>query len=472
MHARYVVRLCAALLLLLPALGATSAAMAATADGWSRPRLLDPRDGTASHAPTYATNGSGETVVAWISETVVQPPAQPWEDPVLRADIQVRRVGSDGRLGRVRTAYSSLNSLSNVHVAVDGKGDLVVGWTEYRVETAGYRPWVLRVPRRGAPTAAQLVWGESSETFLEDVAMTPDGTAVVTWLEPRLDATGATLPQRMLLRRVLGDGTLSAVTDLRMTGLTADVVAGDEAFWVAGVVGPMDNSGPDDGIGVVRVDRRGRVVARRTLDPGATADEPGLESDAPRLTLDAGEDARVLWTRADRGHGGNEIVGRVWRADGSAGRETVIRSGPYSPTSIATDARGDSYVTWLQIDGIDYESYGRSWDRRGRLGRVESFGLVAWDKNYVTWIHGPTAWVDDAGRGIVAWGHRPVNTGTVGEPQGPIVTRVRRIRPDGRTTRLPVLELGPPAGGFVTPEGLTLLGFEPADYRARLVVRR
>ena len=404
MHVRHVARLCVMLLLALPVVAVAAPVPAAPADGWSRPRVLDPRDGTSSYAPTYATDGSGQTVVAWVSRTVVQPAAQVWEEPVVRSDIRVRRVGRDGQIGPARTAYSSLFDVQAVKVAMDARGDLVVGWTEYREETAGSRPWVRRVPRRGAPSPPQLVWGESSETFLEDVSMTPDGTAVVTWLEPRLDPAGATLPRRMLLRRVRDDGSLSGVTDLQMTGNTADVVAGDNAFWVSGIVEPIDTSGSTGAIGVVRVDRHGRVEARRTLDPGPTTARPGLESSAPRLTLDARQDARVVWIRYDSVRGGNDVVGRLWRAGGGAGRETVIRSGPYAPTSIATDARGDSFVTWVSVDGIDPAGSGRAWDRRGRLGRVQGFGQIAWEKPYTTVVHGPTAWVDDTGRGIVAWG--------------------------------------------------------------------
>ncbi|RYB92601.1 hypothetical protein EUA06_06555 [Nocardioides glacieisoli] len=468
MQSRYVARWCAALLLVGPGVVAAAPTSAQRDDGWSRPRVVDPREGTTSQPPSYASNGRGRTVLAWVSHTVVQPAAQPYEDPVVRADIRVRRIRGDGRLGPIRTVYSSLDDVSTVKIAVDAKGDMVVGWTEYRVETAGYRPWVRRVPRRGALPPAQLVWGEGSETGLNSVAMTPDGTAVAVWLQPRLYPDNATAPQQMLLRRVLDDGTLSGATDLGLTGIAADVVAGEKSFWVSGNDDPLHEGGTEGDISAVRIDRRGRVTDRTILDTA----QPGLESYSPTLTLDGRQDARVLWVRYDSVNGGNELVARVWRSDGSASRETVIRDGHYGYTSIATSAQGDSFVTWISMDDYEYESYGRAWDRRGRLGRVEDFGLVAWDNDYVKWIHGPTAWVDDEGRGIVAWGHRPVDTGTPGDPEGPIVTRVRRIRPDGRTTRLPTVDLGPQITGFVTPEGLTMLGFQPTDNRARLVVRR
>jgi hypothetical protein len=465
MLAHHVVRACAALVL-LATVTTTSPGHAEGGDGWSRPRVLEPREVAASRTPTYASH-AGRTVVAWLSETVVQPAAQPWEDPVVRTDVRVRRVRGDGRLGSPRTVYSTLHSVHGLQVAMDASGDLVVGWTEYREETAGSRPWVRRVPRRGAPTPPQLVWGEGSETSLSDVAMTPDGTAVVTWLQPRLDDNGATLPELMLLRRVRADGSLSPVTDLGMTGNTATVVAGERAFWVAGVVDPIDGSGSSGGIGVVRVTTRGRVALSRTLDPGPTAAEPGLESSGPQLTLDARQDARVLWTRYDSVEGGNEVVGRVWRLRGSLGREQVIRAGSYAPSSIATDARGHSFVTWVSIDTNDFEGFGRRWDRRGRLGPVQRFGPAAWEKPYTTVVHGPVAVVDDAGRGVVVWGHQDD-----GGPDGRVETRVRRIRPDGRTTRLPGLDLGPPGGVHATADGLVLLGFDRPDATARLVIRR
>ncbi len=149
MQARYVARLGAALLLLGPAAVVAGPTSAVRDDGWSRPRVVDPREGTTSHPPSYATNGRGRTVLAWVAQTVLQPAALPGDDPVVRADIRVRRIAGDGRLGPIRTVYSSLDDVSTVKVAVDATGDLVVGWTEYRVETAGYRPWVRRVPRRG-----------------------------------------------------------------------------------------------------------------------------------------------------------------------------------------------------------------------------------------------------------------------------------------------------------------------------------
>ncbi|MBD3923116.1 hypothetical protein IEZ26_00665 [Nocardioides cavernae] len=470
MLARPVVRLLVAALLVLVTTTVSPTSVARPADGWSRPKVLDPREDTTSTAPTYAVNGAGRTVVAWLSRTVVAPPPEPWEDPVVRTDVRVRQVRRDGRLGPPRTAYSSTHSVDTLRVAMDDAGDLVIGWTEYREETAGYRPWVLRVPRRGAPTPAQLVWGEGSETGISDVAMTPDGTAVVTWLQPRLDASGGTAPPLMLLRRVRPDGSLSPVTDLGMTGGTATVATGDRAFWVAGV--PIGGIGSSVGIEVVRVTTSGRIAARRTIDRGPTAERPGLESSGPVLTLDARQDARVLWTRYDSINGGNELVGRVWRAGGSLSRETVVRSGPYGLASIATDARGDSYVTWTSIDTNQFEGFGRPWDRRGRLGPVKGFGRVAWEDLYVTVVHGPTALVDDRGRGVVVWGVRASGDPSAGDSEAPIVTRVRRLHPDGRTARLPGLDLGRPAGAFVTPGGLVLLGFDFPEPRARLVTRR
>jgi hypothetical protein len=437
------------------------------ADGWSRPRPLETRDGVSATAPTYASNASGRTVVAWLASEVVAPAPLPGEDPVVRTDVRVRTIGATGRLGRSRTVYSSLDSVYAVKVAMDADGDLVLGWTEYREETAGSRPWVRRVPRRGAPTPPQLVWGEGSETGLDAVAVTPRGDAVVTWLQPRLSPTGATLPELMLLRRVRADGSLSPVTDLGLTGITAPTVAGKKAFWVAGVVNPVGGVGSSGGIEVVRVDTRGRVEARRTLDPGPTAARPGLESSYPRLTLDDHEDARVLWTRYDSVNGGNEIVGRVWKAGGGAGREVVIASGPYGPSSLATDPSGTSFVTWNRIDDNDFEGFGRQWDRRGRLGPVQELGRTAWEKPYTIIVHGPSAWVDDTGRGIVVWGYRVDQ----GDLDAPIVTRVRRIRPDGRTSRLPGLDRGPSAGGYVTPDGLAIVAFD-RDGSADLVVRR
>ena len=357
--------------------------------------------------------------------------------PSLRTDIRVRGSAARRAAGARRARRTlSLNSVSAVKVAIDARGDLVVGWTEYRVDVqAVYRPWVLRVPRAGHPPLPSCL-GRELGAFLEDVAMTPDGTAVVTWMELRLDPVGATLPRRMLLRRVLDDGSLSAVTDLQMTGLAADVVAGDQSFWVAGSVGPMDNSGPDDGIGVVRVDRRGRVVARRTLDPGATTDEPSLERPLHRLTLDAREDARVLWIRADRVNGGNEIVGRVWRANGSAGRETVLRSGPCSPprpspptlaaTRTSPGSGSTASTTKASASGAGTVAAGsaRAVLRADRLGQE----LRHLDPR-----------PDGVGRRRGSR-HRRVGPparehGDHRRARGPIVTRVRRIRPDGRTSR-------------------------------------
>src|SRR5688572_6809507 len=99
MHARHLARLCAGLLLVTTVTSTAPADAVARADGWSRPHVLEPREGAAAQAPTYASNGSGRTVVAWTSSTVVAPPPEPWEDPVVRTDIRVGRVGRDGRLG-------------------------------------------------------------------------------------------------------------------------------------------------------------------------------------------------------------------------------------------------------------------------------------------------------------------------------------------------------------------------------------
>lgn len=419
----------------------------ADAGAWSRPRTLEPRTDVVAFQPRFATNRSGQAAVVWLTHAR----ATTEDGRPVHQEVRVRRVSRQGRLGPVRTVHRTGGMLTNARVVMDAQGNLLVGWEE-DLNDLGWRTFVRRVPRAGQAAPARAVWTEGEDGGLYQIAMTPAGAGAVAWLHPKTIG-GETAPPDLLFRRVRGDGSLSPVTHLGMTGGMTTLVAGERSFWSAGIVDPYSGSGSDGGIGVVRVDRRGRVAARRTLAPAVDPDDPTARGSAPRLTVDDHGDVRVVWTSTHLDEAGAQVAARVWRADGSLGRRTVLKAGDVGPLTLATDPSGDSFVTWISTNGPGFEGFGRRWDRRGRRGPVQHFGPVAASVVLgYTEVHGPDAWLDGRGRGLVTWG--------LGPDGSERITRVQRLRPDGTTRRLPSIPHGTYDAAALTSAGRFLATYQ------------
>jgi hypothetical protein len=130
---------------------------------WSAPRAVGAVQRWALHVAE-----DGTTTLAWGDSTTSQ----------LRV-----AVGRDGVLG-APVDVGSIDPLSLVALALNGRGDAALGWTAGRSGSRYPRPAFATRPAGGAWSAPQPLGGCNGQTV--DVAIDDDGSALAIWDEPQV----------------------------------------------------------------------------------------------------------------------------------------------------------------------------------------------------------------------------------------------------------------------------------------------
>jgi hypothetical protein len=146
-------------------LGGLALASSAQA-GWSRPFTVAHAD---AEGPVLATSPTHGAALAWRSE----------DDHVLR----VRRLGPDGRLGRVTRVPGPVYGESlTARIAVGESGAIVVLWTRWAYET-GPTLFAQRLGKHGKLGAIRTIEHDpdASEELDERLAMDAAGNATIAW---------------------------------------------------------------------------------------------------------------------------------------------------------------------------------------------------------------------------------------------------------------------------------------------------
>ena len=219
--------------------------------------------GYDSYDQRVAVDRQGDAALVWVRKSRAYP--YTWR-------VQFRSRSHTGAWGSTINVSPSGQAPRSPKVVVDDDGDAVVVWDAYT--GTDYHVYARRVSRTGALGTLRVLTPGGVSIHGTDVAVDPDGDAVVTWAE--WHSTGATFP---MMRRYSRSGTLSAPVVLASSPARADPPAvaldrqGDAVLawandWLvqartlsaSGTLGPLRTVSPD----LSPIDRH--FVARVTID--------------------------------------------------------------------------------------------------------------------------------------------------------------------------------------------------------------
>jgi hypothetical protein len=338
---------------------------------FSQPVSVSPT-GYDAYDQRVAVDRQGDAALVWVRKSRAYP--YTWR-------VQFRSRSRTGAWGSTIDLSPSGQAPRSPKVVVDDDGDAVVVWDAYN--GTDYHVYTRRVSRTGGLGALKVLTPGGVSIHGTDVAVDPDGDAVVTWAE--WHSTGATLP---MMRRYSRSGTLSAPVVLASSPARADPPAvaldrqGDAVLawandWLvqartlgaSGTLGPLTTVSPD----LSPIDRH--FVAR--------------------VTTDRDGDALVTWEHWTAADLTTQIWGRWISRDGVVG--AVRQLTPSSHTelsnySVAGDLEGDVMLTWDLFPSAYL--YARRITRTGAIGRPV---LLASSGRF------HTVRIDDDGDGVVVW---------------------------------------------------------------------
>jgi len=239
--------------------------------------------------------------------------------------------------------------VASVQVAVDGRGDTIVVWTQ-RVGTEQHVRAAIR-PAGGTFGPAQML-GETFPCYLLSfigaapaLAAGANGDAVVVWAHP-LAAT--TVIQASVRRAGGAFGPAVTLSDGgRTAGRDPDVaIAADgsaTAVW----------SWHDGANTVIQAARRAPGGAFPPPGGAQTLSAAGRDASAPRVAMNDRGDTAVVWTRSN---GANRIAqARVRRAGAAyAGAVNLSASGADAAApAVALDPAGRATAVWLRANHVE-----------------------------------------------------------------------------------------------------------------------
>jgi len=276
--------------------------------------------------------------------------------------VFARRIAADGDRGPIEqlsaageAALKPQDALAP-QVAVAPDGTAVVVWTRW--DGANFRIQERRIGPDGAPEeATRTLSGSGQDAADPQVDVGPDGTATVVWR--RFDG----FHPLVQVRRIAPDGT-SEEASQRLSESGQDAVEPDVAVAADGtatvVWSRFDGS---DSIVQTR-----RVEADGTLAPTAALSTAGESAIEPQVELGPGGDATVVWDRFD---GANWVIqGRRLSAAGATEGAVLDLSAAgrsAAEPQLAIDGDGLATVAWDRFDGSNFVVQARRIDPGGAL---------------------------------------------------------------------------------------------------------
>lgn len=270
--------------------------------------------------------------------------------------VFARRIAADGDRGPVQQLSASGADALAPQVAVGPDGTAVVAWTRW--DGANFRIQERRIDPGGSPEeATRTLSGSGQDAADPQLDVGPDGTATIVWR--RFDGFHPLIQ----VRRIAPDGT-SEESSQRLSESGQDAVEPDVAV------------GPDGTATVVwsRFDGERSVVQERRVDPDGTLtttaglSTAGQNAIEPQVELGPGGEATVVWTRFD---GSNWIVQgrRIDAAGAPAGGAFDLSAGGRSAAEpqLAIGSDGVATVVWDRYDGTSFVVQARRIDAAGAL---------------------------------------------------------------------------------------------------------
>jgi hypothetical protein len=320
----------------------------------------------------------------------------------------------------------------------DANGNAIAVWSQY--DGARWRVVVRQISATGALGPVKTLSAAAQKPVYPQIAGDGDGGAIVVWSQ----FNGVTT--RVKAGRISADGRVGAVKTLSGRRKTArprvaSVGKGNAiAVWSQGGPGAS------------------RIMARKIRSSGAVGRVKTLsgkrkKSNDPEIASDARGGAIVVWAQRARSHShitsiSGLIKARKISAKGRLGSEKTLsrRRHGSGGAQIASDARGNAVVAWLQLDadGRHGRIKARQISAKGAVGHVQTVTTANPD--------GPQIASDAHGDTTVVWSARGDHGGaqarqiSAAGALGPVQT----LSPSGGVT-------APPEVGMDTPGNTTVV---------------
>jgi hypothetical protein len=308
--------------------------------------------------------------------------------------VQVRVLSADGRLSPVQTVSRARETAFASDVAVDPDGDAVIVW-QSAVPESGLGLQVQARARSANGTLSRVQTLSAANIFAvspePQVAVDADGDAVITWQTDDLSIQA---------RARSADGTLSPIQTLAteaccpQVGVDAD---GDAVF-------TWHKFGTPN-----RVEARARS-ADGTLSPIEDLSPVGQTAHFPNVAVDADGGAVFAW----EGHDGTtwRIQARARSADGTLSPVewlSAVGHQAFAP-QVAVDTDGDAVFTWHQLFGdipvsaeSQWSAFARARSADGILSTIQELSAPAAQLSDQRALPEPKVAVDADGDAVFLW---------------------------------------------------------------------
>jgi hypothetical protein len=327
--------------------------------------------GEDAYVPQLAIDSDGDAVVAWSR----------YDGSNYR--IQVRRRTPWGGLGAAQTLSAAGKDADEPQLAVDRHDAVVVVWRRY--DGAHYRIQVRRRTASGNLSAVQTLSAAGEDAFDPQVALDPDGNALVVWW--RYDGTHF----RIQARRRTASGGLSAVQTLSAAGRRAvhPQVAMDPDG--KAVVVWTRSDGSNDRIQARRRTATGNLSAVQTLSPA------GQDASDPQVAMDPDGNAVVVWRRSDGANWRIQARRRTVSGGLSAAQTLSAAGQDADKPQVGVDPNGKAVLVWTRSDGANDRVEVRRRTPAGSLSAVQTLSAAGQDASW------PQVAVDRNGTALVVW---------------------------------------------------------------------
>ena len=327
--------------------------------------------GAGAGDPRIATDADGDSIAVWVRDGSV-------------SQIQARRISSTGALGPVLTLSKNQNAL-HPRVAINANGDAVAVWRRFDGTIDRVQAVLISAAGVLGPVHT-LSLPSGTAVFEPDVAIDDDGDAIAVWQHvfgPEVHARRISAAGALSDVQVVSIGTQPKVamdTDGDATVVFAALADGF-AFQTfartvssSGILGPVrvlsragrtafeqqvatDADGDSIAVWKRQQDNGKYVVQTRTISDTSALGETktlsngGVESSDPQVATDADGDSVITWTRDDGSS--TRIQAVTMSATSVVGPvQTISASGQNaSEAEVASDADGSSIAVWSRFNG-------------------------------------------------------------------------------------------------------------------------